>query len=282
MTVHTTPGESPLSSIASAESTPAGVHELVRRWVPDATPRAEVVLCHGIAEHSGRYEAVGDRLAGAGLAVTAYDQIGFGASGGPRAWVEAWSDVLDQIQRHVEAARATGRPVVLLGHSNGALFALEYALAERPAPDLLVLSAPGLAGGAAWQRALAPVLSRIAPRMQIPNALDGLQLSRDPAVGEAYFADPLVLTKTTTRYGNELFRAMDRVRGAIDRLAVPTLVLHGADDTIVPPQASAPLGDVPGVERRLYPALRHELFNEPEGMGIVDDVVAWIEARLAE
>jgi len=269
-----------VTSIAQPAQTPAGVHELVRRWTPDGDIRAEMVLCHGIAEHSGRYETVGDRFAGSGIAVTAYDQIGFGASGGRRAWVESWSDVLDQIQAHVEAAKATNRPTILLGHSGGGLFALEYLLSERPQPDLAVLSAPAISGGAAWQRTLAPILAAIAPRLEVPNKLDGAQLSRDPAVGEAYFADPLVYPKTTASYGHQMFTAMERVRGVVDRLALPTLVIHGATDSIVPPQASAILGDLPSVERRLYPVLRHELFNEPEGMDVVDDVIAWIDRHL--
>lgn len=240
-----------------------------------------MVLCHGIAEHSGRYEAVGQQFANAGIAVTAYDQIGFGASGGRRAWVDQWSDVLDQIEAHLVRAKDTGKPVILLGHSNGGLFALEYALAERPSPDLLVLSAPALHGGAAWMRRLAPVMAAIAPKLEVPNGLDGSQLSRDPAVGEAYFADPLTHPKTTTKYGAEMFAAMDRVRGSLKDLSIPTLVIHGAADPIVPPQSSAVLGEIEGVDRRLYPALRHEMFNEPEGPDVVSDVITWIDARLA-
>ena len=194
--------------------------------------------------------------------------------------MDAWSDVLDQIQRHVEDARATGRPVVLLGHSNGGLFALEYALAERPGPDLLVLSAPALDGGAAWQRIGAEVLDRVAPKASVPNNLKGSQLSRDPAVGEDYFADPLNQHSTTGRYAAELFRAMKRVGASLGDLTIPTLVIHGATDTIVRPESTAVLGELAGVERRLYPAIRHELFNEPEGPEIVGDVLAWIDARL--
>lgn len=270
-----------MTSIAQPSITAAGVHELVRRWEPTGEVRAEMVLCHGLAEHSGRYEAVGDRFAAGGIAVTGYDQIGFGASGGRRAWVESWSDVLDQIQTHVENARQTGQPTVLLGHSGGALFALEYALSERPRADLLVVSAVPLRAGARWQHLIARILRVIAPKLELPNALDGAKLSRDPAVAEAYFSDPLVHTKTTTRYGHEMFTAMDRVRASLGNLDTPTLVLHGAADMIVPPQASAALGNVAGVERRLYPAIRHELFNEPEGMDIVDEVIAWIDAHLA-
>lgn len=270
-----------MTSTATPSQTPGGVHELVRRWEPAGETRAEMVLCHGLAEHSGRYEAVGDRFAAAGIGVTAYDQIGFGASGGKRAWVDDWTEVLDQIQRHVEAATESGHPVILLGHSGGGLFALEYALSERPRPALLVLSAPWIGGGAGWwQRKLAPVFARLAPSLEFPNGLKGSQLSRDPAVGEAYFADPLVYPKTTAKYGAGVFAAMERVGAAVDRLAVPTFVVHGASDPIVSPRVSAPLADLEVVDRRLYPALRHELFNEPEGMDVVDDVISWIDDKL--
>lgn len=269
-----------MTSTAMPSQTTSGIHELVRRWHPEASHRAEMVLCHGLGEHSGRYEAVGDRLAAAGIGVTAYDQIGFGASGGRRAWVDDWTDVLDQIQRHVVEARASGLPVVLLGHSGGGLFALEYALAERPGPDLLVLSAPALGGGAAWQRALAPIIGAILPRLEIPNVFRADALSRDPAVGDAYLSDPLVVLKTTAGFGRQMLAAIDRTKAAVASLSIPTLVIHGASDSIVPPQSSALLGELDAVDRRIYPGLRHELFNEPEGMDVVDDVIRWIDSRL--
>jgi alpha-beta hydrolase superfamily lysophospholipase len=57
-------------------------------------------------------------------------------------------------------------------------------------------------------------------------------------------------------------------------------VLHGEDDGLVPVSASAPLDGAPGVERRTYPELRHELHNEPEGPEIVDAVIGWLRARV--
>jgi acylglycerol lipase len=164
----------------------------------------------------------------------------------------------------------------------GGLIALEYALSERPAPDLLVLSSPALMAGAGWQRALAPFAARLAPKLTMPNGLDGGQLSRDPAVGEAYFADPLVLTKSSNRLAAEFFSAMSRTGAVIDRLDLPTLVIHGGADTIVPASASAPLASVKTVTRKLYPKLRHETMNEPEGPEVVSDIVGWLDARLAE
>ena len=60
---------------------------------------------------------------------------------------------------------------------------------------------------------------------------------------------------------------------------MPTLVLHGEADRLVPTEASAILATVPGVERRTFPGLRHELHNEPEGPAIVDDVIAWLRQQ---
>jgi alpha-beta hydrolase superfamily lysophospholipase len=51
-------------------------------------------------------------------------------------------------------------------------------------------------------------------------------------------------------------------------------------DKLVPPESTAPMADLPNVERRLYPALRHETMNEPEGPEVVADVIAWIGARV--
>jgi alpha-beta hydrolase superfamily lysophospholipase len=55
--------------------------------------------------------------------------------------------------------------------------------------------------------------------------------------------------------------------------------MHGLDDGLVPPSASEVFEGAPGVERQTYPTLRHELHNEPEGLQVVDDVIAWLRQR---
>lgn len=128
--------------------------------------------------------------------------------------------------------------------------------------------------------AAAPVLSRLLPTLRISSPFDVSVLSRDPAVGAAYEADPLVLPAPTVRLGAALFRSMTKVVASLDRLRVPTLVLHGLDDRLVPAWASEPLEGRPGVERRTYTGLRHELFNEPEGPEIIAGAIAWVHAVL--
>jgi alpha-beta hydrolase superfamily lysophospholipase len=239
------------------------------------------LILHGIGEHSGRYQRTGRLMSEVGLDVQAFDLRGHGLSGGRRVYVRRWDDFLDDVEVQLAALRQRGGPIVLFGHSLGALIALTYACSTRPAPDLLVLSAPPLSAKVpGWQRTLAPILGRVAPTVVLANPISADQLARDPAVGIAYFADPLVQPYSTTRLGAQFLSATRRVRSELDRLTVPALVIHGGADTLVPTAASEPLGALPGVERRVLPNLRHETLNEPEGPEVVAQIVAWLREHI--
>ena len=80
--------------------------------------------------------------------------------------------------------------------------------------------------------------------------------------------------------GKSGFAEQARLRDRVDEIITPTLVFHGAEDPLVPPSASAGLTRSPSVQRRLYPNLRHETHNEPEGRQVIGDVIDWIEATI--
>jgi len=264
-----------------------GTELLTRHW-PSVSPApwGHVLLVHGLGEQSGRYDHVGEHLARAGLAVDAFDLRGTGGSGGRRGHVERWSRFHDDLGERLAAVRtAAGTdPVILYGHSMGGLIVAGYLLDDRPKPDLAVLGSPGLDSTiASWKKRLAPIVARVAPTLAIPNDIRPETLSRDPSVGSDAAADPRNGTSSTARFGAEGLAAQARVRGDARRgFGVPTLVIHGEDDGLVPVRASAVLSEAPGVERRTYPGLRHELHNEPEGPAILDDVIAWIRDRVGE
>jgi acylglycerol lipase len=255
----------------------------IRHWpVTSGAPWASMLLVHGLAEHSGRYEHVGAQLAAAGIDPFAFDLRGFGASGGVRASVDRWSQLHDDLEERLVAVRsiAPDRPLALYGHSLGGLIVLGYVLDGRSRPDLLVLSAPAIGATVpAWQRALVGSLRRVAPGMQLPNRLEGEVLSRDPAVAAMYFADPLNQHRSTVRFAHAAFAEQRRVAAALDRLSIPTLVVHGGADRLVPAVTSEVLEGRPGVVRRVYPDLRHECHNEPEGPQVVNDIIGWVRER---
>lgn len=274
-----------MASIVGRVAAADGTDLLVRHWpvAAEVEPVASVLLVHGLNDHSGRFEHVGDRLAAAGLDVHAFDLRGNGGSGGRRGHVERWSQLHDDLGERLRAIReaAAGRVVVLYGHSMGGLVAVGYLIDDRAQPDLVVLTAPGLDSTLpSWKKTVARVLGRVAPTLPIPNGIDGSTLSRDPAVAAKVAVDPACATASTTRFGAEALAEQARVLRDYGRLALPTLVLHGQADALVPAIASEILANLPNVERRTYPGLRHELHNEPEGPVILDEVIAWLRKHV--
>jgi alpha-beta hydrolase superfamily lysophospholipase len=276
-------GRTGTSSVTSEVRAHDGARLLVRRWAATGSPWAAMLIVHGVGEHSGRYERTAGLFAEAGIDVAALDLRGHGGSGGRRGDVERWTDYLDDIRFLLERVRteADGRPVILLGHSMGGLLCTDYVLSGAPAPDLLVLSAPGLDDALpAWQHAVAPIAARLTPRLALKHSWGPEALSRDPDVGRLARLDPGSPARATVRLGAYAFAAQQRVRARVDQLRLPTFVLHGGDDPLVPARASEPFAGQPGVTRRVYPGLRHESFNEPEGPQVVADVVEWLRAAV--
>jgi alpha-beta hydrolase superfamily lysophospholipase len=247
-------------------------------------PSATVLIIHGISEHLGRWSHVAEFFVSEGFEVFCYDQRSHGQSGSGVLDVEDFSQFLEDVSQTIAEIRTTDRPLVIYGHSMGGLIATLYAESDYEQPDLLVLSAPPLDVKAAvpgYLRVAAGVFSKVAPKLALASSVKKEHLSRNPEVGEAYVNDPLVYLKATTRFGKSFFDAMDEGRAAIDKIRVPTLVVHGADDELVPPQSSAPLAAVPGIQRRVFPGLRHEMHNEPEAREVLGFVAGWIKDHVS-
>lgn len=270
------------TGIIELGATRTGVIQLRREW-PATDPRAVVVLSHGIAEHSGRYEHVGQYLAERGIGVVGFDHRGFGQSGGRRGWIASFEDFLDDLEDHLAEVRGLGVPVVMLGHSMGGLLVTKYAMSQRPGADLYVVSGPPLASAAPN-----PALDRL-PRLVAPlfgglRASSGLPtsvLSRDQAVCDAYDADPLVDTMSTLDLIAAMVEAVDYTRAHLDDIRTPMLAMAGEADELVPPVSTRLLEGRPGVDVILYPEHRHEIFNELDWQDVLDDMIAWIEKNLA-
>ncbi len=237
----------------SETSTIGRVH--VSRW-PAGDPARLVVLVHGYGEHVGRYEHVAEALVARGALVVGPDHVGHGKTGGEQALVEDFEPVVDDLRAVVQDARGD-LPVVMAGHSMGGLIAIRYAQRHREDLAGLVLSGPAIG--------LAPVLEGwLADPPSDP--IDGAVLSRDPAVGEAYAADPLVYHGGWKRPTLEAFAAADKAIAEGPGFGdLPLLYVHGADDQLVPVDLARPVVERlagPDSEVHILAGARHEVFNE--------------------
>lgn len=268
------------ASTGSEATSRRGVSQYRRSWNAD-NPRAQVLLLHGIAEHSGRYEHIGATLAAEGFSVRAYDHHGHGRSGGKRGHVDSFDVFLEDVEDNLAEMRADGLPLVLMGHSMGGLIAVTYAVSGRPLPDVMLLSGPALGAVVPrWQRIAAPILGRLTPTFFIGSEFDGALLSTDPDVGTAYDNDPLRVPGATAALGYSLFSTMKEANQRLGRLSIPTMVVHGSVDPIVPPEFSVLIGDHPLGTRVELPGLKHEVLNEPNWLDTLHSLIAFTDDTL--
>jgi alpha-beta hydrolase superfamily lysophospholipase len=118
--------------------------------------------------------------------------------------------------------------------------------------------------------------------LSLPRPISDSALSRDPEVGRAYRADPLVFQTLTLSLGAAIYYGGVRTLAAAPDVDVPVLLLHGGDDPLVPPSGSRRFAEAvtrAGSELRVYPELRHEILNEPEWESVLDDFFAWLGKR---
>lgn len=275
-------------------TTPDGISLALRTWAPEGQPCGQVLLVHGLGEHMGRYEALAQDLAAQGWLVQAYDQRGHGVSGGGRGQMPANDSLLadlGQVLQHLGSAPSSG-PLILLGHSLGGLVAARYVaegLQATPAPwwqavDGLVLSSPALdAGMTAVQKLLTAVVSRVAPNLAVGNGLNPKDICRDPAVVQAYVADPLVHDRISGRLARFIAEAGPWVEAQAPQWRTPTLLMWAGADRCVNPAGSLRLAAAAPAQvlsQQAWPALAHEIFNEPERAAVVARLQAWLHSRL--
>lgn len=253
--------------------------------------RGTVLLVHGLGEHHGRYAHVAEALNAVGWDVAAYDHRGHGRSGGERGVIGHDDALLEDLAAVIDAERVLARGrLVLLGHSMGGAVAARF-VAEgtqaAPAPwhrevDALVLSSPALAADLGPIDRVKLGLGGLAPDRPVANGLKPEWVSRDPAVVAAYVADPLVHDRISARLGRFILDAGAFARAAAPRWRVPTLLLWAGADRCVAPRGSAEFAAAAPkalVTAREFPALYHEILNEPERAQVIDLLCGWVAAR---
>jgi acylglycerol lipase len=264
----------------------AGVELYWQGWLPEAEPRALVVISHGASEHSARYSHVAERLVAAGYAVYALDHRGHGRSEGKRAQLDRLDHVVADLRGFVDLAaqRHPGAPVYLLGHSMGGAIAVAYALRHQETLAGLVLSAPVADPNAAGAvtRGVSRVLSAVAPDLGVYQ-VDASLVSRDAEVVRAYEEDPLNHHgKLPARTVAELTAAVQRFPEEVPSLRLPLLVMHGSADGLVPEAGSHLVHERAGSDDKtleIFEGLYHEILNEPEQDRVLDLIVTWLDER---
>ncbi|GJN38014.1 hypothetical protein PR202_gb27020 [Eleusine coracana subsp. coracana] len=232
-----------------------------RLWTPAAAEmRGILVIIHGLNEHGGRYLHFAEQLTARGFGVYAMDWIGHGGSDGLHGYVPSLDYVIEDIEVLLDKIMEEnpGVPCFLLGHSTG---------------------------GAVVLKAVAPIFSLVAPKLQFKGANKrGIPVSRDPAALLAKYSDPLVYTgPIRVRTGHEILRISSYLLHNLKKVTIPFMVLHGTADRVTDPLASQDLyreAASKHKDMRLYDGFLHDLLFEPERDEIGAEIIDWMDGML--
>ena len=224
--------------------------------LPAQTPKAAVLLLHGMSDSPYSLRSLGQALHGAGALVLGLRIPGHGTA--PSGLVEvSWQDMAAAVRlavRHL-AEQTDGVPIYIVGYSNGAALAVHYALSavedeSLPKASRLVLISPAI--GVSPAAALAVWQGRIG------NLLGIEQLNWNSVLPEY---DPFKYGSFAVNAGDVVYRLTKQIQLGLDRLSKadklqqlpPTLAFSSIVDATV----SAP-ALVTSLFARL-PAGEHEL-----------------------
>ncbi len=264
-------------------------------WTPEAA-KGVIVIIHGLAEHSGRYQETAEALSAEGWAVYSGDLRAHGLSSNPpkagRVHVDRFEDYFHDVEAFINHARGKhrGLPLFILGHSMGGLISIRYTLEYPEGIAGVVISSPLLGTHPEFKpplllRLLVRLLSVITPRALFKSDLDTEGISRDPDVVKAYIDDPLVTTKVSARWYNEAMKSVKKAHKNAATLRIPMLLMQSGSDRLVDPDASRTWAEATPegrVEFAVWEGLYHEMFNEPENEKVRQRTLSWLDSQMSK
>jgi alpha-beta hydrolase superfamily lysophospholipase len=246
-----------------------------KAWRAPVPRRAAVVFLHGFGEHSGLYHRLGNALTASGIDLWALDEIGHGLSEGERAVIRSIDDLVENGRRLTALADAAepGRPLFLAGHSLGAAAAAVSAARDPAAYRGLILS------GAA----LSPLdwVTELASTPGASLSLDPDELSADPFYLDELENDPLAFTSAAGAASllSILPPAWSELEGSFGRVALPVLIVHGAQDPVVPVAIARDwAARVPDGRLAEFAGAHHDVLNETVHRDVARAITEFIES----
>jgi len=260
-----------------------GVHLPLKNWAPEGNPEAVILALHGFNDYSNAFSDPAHYWAKEGFLVYAFDQRGFGATSSAGRWAGKnilIQDLLAAVKFFSDAHPDI--PLYLLGESMGGA----VIIAASPHLPNNIVSGLILVAPAVWARETMPLLytatlwfaAQITPWLRLSGQGLQVQASDNREMLIALTQDPLVIKKTRVDAMHGLVNLMDDALQNASTLLIPTLLLYGAHDEIIPKHATAQMLLATKNEPRVlvYPSGYHMLLRDVEADIVLRDIVDWV------
>lgn len=249
--------------------------------------KAVIVIVHGLAEHSKRYDDIVNVLNDNGFSCYRYDNRGHGRSSGETLDLTDYNLFVEDADLIVEMAKKDNPniPIYMFGHSMGGFIAALYGEKYPNKLNGQILSGAATSEPLQINNFLKKVIkigNMIAPKFRVKNDLSAL-VCRDENVVKKYRQDPLIHKKTTMRFYNQfIIEGISFLQDNISKYDYSCLILHGKDDKIVSYKSSEYFyNHISSKDKsiKIYDGLYHEIFNEKEKEIVYKDIIEWLNEK---
>jgi len=251
-------------------------------------PKAMICMIHGLGEHSGRYEHVGDYFITNNCSFFAIDLRGHGLSEGKKGHASSMDILLGDVEELMMHAREIHNdcPMFLYGHSLGGNIVTNFVLKQNTSELTgAIVSSPWLKLAnepASWQISVAAYISKFLPWFTQPNGLDIADLTNLDEVNQAYKNDLLVHNKISTRLFTLGYNSGIWALKNADRLKIPIFMFHGSEDKITSQESSHEFAEKVGdlVSYKIWSGIKHEPHNDRDADAVLKSIIDWINKQL--
>lgn len=287
------------------------------KWIEDISPKAVVLMVHGMSEKAIRYSHVAASLCEKGYAAYAMDNRGHGKTAGGEFGYMGSGDVFLKMVKDIDFLVSIIKkdfpdvPVFVLGHSMGSFLALRYMQVYPDEVRGIIMSGTGgedqakasIMGGFVAGISLklfgpkrkAKYIKKITTRRfnaKIAGGDEGSWLSRDPAVEkELSSADDMGFVFTSSAY-YYMFKGIKENFSKANMNAISKdaqiYILGGSDDAlgnygdgvIALQQFFRHKLGIKDVTLRLYKEGRHEMLNEINKDEVKAQLISWLDSKI--
>jgi alpha-beta hydrolase superfamily lysophospholipase len=257
----------------------------LREWVGSES-KANIVIIHGVGEHSGRYIKTAQNLFEGGFNIYTGDLIGHGLSDGQRVYISSIQDYMNNVDFFISRIQ-NDKPLFLLGHGMGGLIVLYYMLFwNKKNIKGVIASSPYIKDKIkipAVKYFLGKAAGTLFPKLRIESGLKGEMVCRDKEVAHKYDEDRLNCSKVTAKWFVEIEKARYKLVQQWASFDSPCLILQAGEDLAVDAEGVRRFyQEIKSVDKEfvLYKDFYHEILNDPERSKVIDKINSWINERV--
>lgn len=268
----------------NAYLTDDGLKLPVRHWLPNK-PSAILIALHGFNDYSRSFEDPGLFFKEHRIGTYAYDQRGFGNNIKRGLWSGIAAHAKDLIVfTKLVREHHPGIPVYLLGESmGGAVIIVAMTSTKPPDSDGIILSAPAVWGRETmpwYQAMLLGIASHTVPWLKVSGKGLNFKPTDNIKLLQTLSSDPFIIrtTRVDALYG--LTNLMDAAFRRSSKLTIPTLLLYGKKDQIIPIESTQKmlkrLPSSGNFRIAFYEKGYHFLLRDLQAKTVLKDIKAWI------